>query len=79
MGVQLRNFGGIVEKLTRKARSTGTRVYLERFDKDHSDGPYATVCEDHGGIVHHPTRKLAEQWLSHPEDWCPTCQGVPKC
>ena len=57
----------------RKARSAGTVVYLEST-KDSGDGPWMTVCETHGGCVHHETRKLAEQWLSHPEDSCPTCQ-----
>lgn len=60
---------------SRKARSTGTQVYIEDMGKSHLDGRYMTVCEDHGGCVHHATRKLAEEWLSHPEDWCPTCRG----
>ena len=55
----------------RKCRSTGTVVQLWRnFD----EFPWATVCADHGGIVGHYTRRDAEGWLSHPEDWCPTCQ-----
>jgi hypothetical protein len=58
----------------RKARSTGTMVYLEDMGAGYSDGRWMTVCETHGGCVCHSTRKLAEQWLSHPEDWCPTCQ-----
>jgi hypothetical protein len=63
------------ERLRRKARSTGTVVALIFYGKDHSDGPWMTLCEDHAGCVHHDTRKLAEGWLSHPEDWCPGCKG----
>lgn len=48
---------------SRKARSTGTKVYLEDMGVGYSDGRYMTVCEDHGGCVCHPTRKLAEGWL----------------
>lgn len=38
-------------------------------------GHWATVCEDHGGIVQYELRRDAEAFLSHPEEWCPTCQG----
>jgi len=58
-------------KLERKARSTGTVVQLwKNFD----GAKWVTMCEDHGGLVEHDTRKLAEGWLSQPQDWCPTCQ-----
>jgi len=58
-------------KLERRARSTGTKVQLwKNFD----GARWVTLCEDHGGLVEHDTRRLAEGWLSHPEDWCPTCQ-----
>lgn len=43
--------------------------------------PWATVCEEHGGVVCHATRKIAEAWMATPETWCPTCQekrGGPK-
>ena len=33
------------------------------------------VCEPHGGIVHHERYKDAADFLSHPEEWCPVCQG----
>lgn len=58
--------------LERRARSTKTVVQLWR---DLDDMPWMTVCADHGGCVGHDTRKLAEGWLSHPEEWCPTCRG----
>lgn len=59
--------------ITRKARSTGTKVSLY-FDQS-EDGDWSTVCEDHGGIVYHATKTAALSFLSHPEDWCPGCQG----
>lgn len=45
------------------------------LDADTDGIEWFTVCVDHGGCVGHPTRRLAEEWLSHPEDWCPACQG----
>jgi len=43
--------------------------------------PWATVCEEHGGVVCYETRKAAESYVAHPEQWCPVCQektGGPK-
>jgi hypothetical protein len=61
--------------IERKTRS-GRRVYLDRGGVESDpETPWTTVCEDHGGCVSHRTRKLAESWLSHPEDWCPGCKG----
>lgn len=60
------------------ARSTGTLVGLyeaQGAGLDVSSGPWVTVCETHGGLVHHDTRALAESHLSHPDEWCPVCQG----
>jgi hypothetical protein len=77
--LKLPDHAGIV--MYRKARSTGTHVGLydaleAGFESD-PETPWATVCEEHGGIVCHATRKAAETYLSHPEDWCPTCQEGP--
>lgn len=63
---------------SRRARSTGTVVSVidnrdGSFDADDDLG-WFTLCEDHGGVCSHPTRKLAESWAAAPEDWCPTCQ-----
>jgi len=67
---------GIV--LYRKARSTKTHVGLYRSDEagieSDPEYPWSTVCVEHGGVVCHHTRAAAETFLSHPEDWCPTCQ-----
>jgi len=64
----------------RKSRSTGTVVGLYQASKtsslaDPDCGDWVTVCEDHAGLVYHDTRSNAEGWLSHPEEWCPVCQG----
>jgi hypothetical protein len=61
--------------LRRKARSTGTEVALYLEGKDHLDGKWSTICETHGGVVHHETRDNALASLSHPELWCPYCMG----
>lgn len=64
--------------ILRRSRSSGTVVGLYRADEaglDADAGPFATVCEDHGGIVNHRTRSIAESHLSHPIEWCPRCQG----
>lgn len=68
------SFPGLVE--CRVARSTKTRVML--YDSnvaglDTDAGPWATVCDPHGGVVHHPTRKIAREWMATPEEWCPGC------
>lgn len=64
--------------LSRRCRSTGTVVTLYDGEPAHLDtegGRWQTVCEDHGTIVAHRTRRLAELWLSHPEEWCDECQS----
>jgi hypothetical protein len=74
---ELPNHAGIV--LYRKARSTGTHVGLYKADEagieSDPESPWATVCEEHGGVVCHANRRNAESYLSHPEEWCPVCQG----
>lgn len=62
-----------------RARSTGTRVYVVdnrdgSFDSDDVEGKWFDVCDDHGGVVSHATRALAESFASCPEEWCPVCQ-----
>lgn len=62
----------------RRARSTGTIVGLYKAEEarlDTEGGPYVTVCEDHGHLVNHATRTMAERHLSRPDEWCAVCQG----
>ena len=63
---------------SRKCRATGTTVTLydgEPANMDTSDGRWQTVCEDHGTIICHTSRKRAESHLSHPDEWCEVCMG----
>lgn len=76
----LPNHAGIVAY--RKARSTGTHVGLYHSDEAGIESdpelPWSIVCEEHAGVVSCKTRKDAESYLSHPEDWCPTCQEATR-
>ena len=60
--------------IERTARSTGTKVMLVYAPSADPDQPWETICAEHGGVCSHETRKLAEGWLSHPEEWCEDCQ-----
>lgn len=63
----------------KKARSTKLLVGLYRSAEGGIESdeklPWSTVCEEHGGVVCHPSRADAEAAMSCPEDWCPTCSG----
>ena len=61
--------------LERKTRS-GRRVYLDHggIETD-PEWSWTTVCEDHGHLVSHRTRRTAMIHLSHPEEWCEVCMG----
>jgi hypothetical protein len=61
--------------IERRARATGTRVYLVHNPDGDPDCPWETICADHGGVCSHVTRKLAEGWLSHPDEWCDGCMN----
>lgn len=62
--------------LIKRARSTGTKVALYREGEAGEDTKWATVCEDHGGIVYHYNKVDALSELLHPERWCPDCQEL---
>lgn len=66
-----------VVKETRN-RQTGTTVQVvdNRDGSFDSDDPntWFNVCVEHGGVVSHETRRLAEQFAPVPNEWCPTCQ-----
>lgn len=63
----------------RIARETGLLVSVYHSAEAHLETdpalPYATVCEEHGGIVCHATKADALGWASQPKTWCPTCKG----
>lgn len=63
-----------------KNRLTGTTILVvDNRDGSMDDSPvelpWFTVCDDHGNICSHPTRKLAESHAAVPE-WCPDCQPI---
>lgn len=57
----------------RVCRATGTRVALVYNLDANPDQPWETICCDHGGVCSHETRKVAEAFLSHPDEWCEDC------
>ncbi len=60
--------------IERRNRATGTVVLLvDRGPDDDEDNRWETICDDHGGVCSHETRRLAEGWLSHPDEWCEDC------
>lgn len=76
---RIEQFGSAAIVKRSKARSTGTTVVVE--DTAHHDavadpdgGRWATICEDHGGVVNHDTQAIAQSFASCPEEWCPDCQ-----
>jgi hypothetical protein len=42
--------------------------------EDDPDSHWMLVCHEHAGCCGFPTRTETEPLLSHPEEWCPTCQ-----
>jgi hypothetical protein len=63
----------------RRNRTTGTLVGLydgEPAGMDTEGGRWQTVCEDHGTICSHETMKVAESFLSHPQNWCEDCSAI---
>lgn len=59
-----------------KARSNGRVVGIYRAEEaglDVDAGKYATICEEHGGVVHHATLATARQWAPYPDEWCDAC------
>lgn len=66
----------------RRSRQTGTTVEIidnrdGHFDSD-DPNPWFCLCVEHGGVVSHETRHLAEAFAPVPREWCPTCQEEPE-
>lgn len=71
------NYSGHIA--SRRARATGTTVVLLRGpESGMTEYPFITLCDDHGGVCEFETRRSAETFLSHPDEWCPTCQEVAR-
>lgn len=64
--------------VTRRNRQTGTQVTVCRAEAIGADpiDPWYTVCEDHGNLVGHPTRRLANWHAADPIGWCPDCSDL---
>lgn len=58
-----------------RARSTGTHVLLVD-GRDRGEG-WETICEEHGGVCSHETRKVAESFMPVPAEWCEDCAYGP--
>lgn len=69
-----RNPGIVLE--IKRVRSTGTSAYLEYAPHTDETQPWLTVCETHGGVCSHETRRLASDFLRHPEEWCEDCMAL---
>ena len=69
--------GCLALRTTRQGVRVGLYRSLEAGLESDPSVPYTTVCETHGTLVCHETRRAAEQSLSHPESWCDQCRGEP--
>jgi len=57
----------------------GGWVSLYKADKAGLDafaGNWATVCETHGQIINHKSKKRALSWLPYPQEWCSECMEL---
>lgn len=77
LDVLIRERGGCLALKYARSTSTLVGLYLaEEAGMDPEAGKYSTVCEDHGCLVNHETRDLADSHLSHPEEWCAACMAI---
>lgn len=51
-------------------------LVIDNRDRTFSLDPedWFNLCDDHGNLVSHRTRKLATDFAAAPEEWCPDCQ-----
>lgn len=62
-----------------KARSTGATITVTRVGPGSAfeqDAGWMTMCLDHGQLVFHETRALAEDNAVAPEQWCSDCTSI---
>lgn len=57
----------------RTVRATSTVVQIVWNGSADPDQPWETICVPHGGVCSHQTRKDAEAWMPHPDEWCEVC------
>lgn len=62
-----------------RSRLTGTLVVL--FDTNKTDeydsdgGRWVTICDEHGTVCNHDTRKVAESHMPYVS-WCEECGNI---
>jgi hypothetical protein len=72
--------------MTRTNRRTGAQIAVVDnragdFEGDRDEAgrvvsPWYTVCDTHGALIAHSSRRLAVQWAAYPDDWCEGCRQV---
>lgn len=65
---------------TRRVHQNGVRVTVIHAvdlgaDPNDPDARWYTVCESHGSMVGHPTRRSAEWHAPDPMGWCEECRS----
>ena len=65
--------GAVLSRVNRKTKATITVYKASEASLDPEGGPYVTVCEQHGCLVNHESRRLARDWMTEPEAWCADC------
>jgi hypothetical protein len=67
--------GCVAQRRNRKTRGLVGIYNCEQSGLDSDPSlPWATVCEDHGGIVCHTSLAAARSWAAVPGDWCEDCR-----
>lgn len=67
-------------KIVKAARNRQTGTLIQVVDNrdgsfDEGGEPWYTVCDQHGRMLGHRTRRLAEWHAPAPMDWCECCDG----
>lgn len=63
----------------RKTRQTGATVTVTRVGPGSTyeqDSGWMTMCLDHGQLVFHDSRSLANDHAVTPADWCSDCASI---
>lgn len=70
------NAGAVESRVNRQTGTVVTVYNTEKANIAPDDGPYATVCEDHGCILTHSSRRRATSCMACPADWCEDCRKL---
>lgn len=73
-------YAGCVER--RRARQTGRLIYLVQAAQagieDDPATPWATICDEHSGVICHGTLAEARSMMSDPLGWCEACAAIAR-